>query len=284
MAPRTRTPPQVSSLHAPLRNLERALATQARTAELYRRGALPGSPTRVDCGPLALLISSTPAEDTLEAYVATLEAHRVRHVVRVCEDTYNKQLLRDRGFVFHDLPFPDGEAPPSDVVDAWLHLLDLVYALDKAPTQASTPLIAMGPAAAVTDVQSGGRNSPDGRVHETVAIHCAAGLGRAPVLVALSLIELGLDPFDAVALIRARRRGAINGIQFAFLQDYVPRRNRPPRLTHRKSRSASLTSFLAKSIKASSARRASSRPSTPPSGRMLSNTPSPTSVIEASEC
>jgi hypothetical protein len=51
----------------------------------------------------------------------------------------------------------------------------------------------------------------------TIAVHCVAGLGRAPVLVAIALIELGMEPLDAVAYIRTNRRGAFNKPQISYL-------------------------------------------------------------------
>jgi hypothetical protein len=49
-----------------------------------------------------------------------------------------------------------------------------------------------------------------------------SGLGRAPVLVALALIESGLEPYDAIDLIRKKRRGALNHRQMGFLDKYQP--------------------------------------------------------------
>lgn len=45
---------------------------------------------------------------------------------------------------------------------------------------------------------------------------------RAPVLVAIALIEKGMHPLDAVRFIRDRRRGAINRQQLAYLEKYKP--------------------------------------------------------------
>nr|CAI5820326.1 unnamed protein product [Callosobruchus analis]CAI5821064.1 unnamed protein product [Callosobruchus analis] len=46
-----------------------------------------------------------------------------------------------------------------------------------------------------------------------IAVHCVSGLGRAPVMIATALIELGI-PY---------RRGAINAKQLDFLSKYKPR-------------------------------------------------------------
>ncbi|KAM5256998.1 protein tyrosine phosphatase type IVA 1 isoform 2-T2 [Ctenodactylus gundi] len=56
-----------------------------------------------------------------------------------------------------------------------------------------------------------------------IAVHCVSGLGRAPVLVALALIEGGMKYEDAVQFIRQKRRGAFNSKQLLYLEKYRPK-------------------------------------------------------------
>jgi protein tyrosine phosphatase type 4A len=46
---------------------------------------------------------------------------------------------------------------------------------------------------------------------------------RAPVMVALALMELGMSYEEAVDLIRSKRKGAINSKQLEFLEKYRPK-------------------------------------------------------------
>lgn len=46
---------------------------------------------------------------------------------------------------------------------------------------------------------------------------------RTPVLVAIALIELGMEPLDAAMFVRSKRRGAINAKQLKFLETYKRR-------------------------------------------------------------
>jgi protein tyrosine phosphatase type 4A len=131
----------------------------------------------------------------VEAYIKEFKAHGVTDLVRACECGYSSDRILKSGVRVHDMPFPDGDPPPDAVITAWLALCAEVFA----------------------------KGNPNKRA---IAVHCVAGLGRAPVLVAIALIEDGLEPLDAVTRIRAKRRGAINARQLHYLEHAYKRRSK----------------------------------------------------------
>lgn len=241
---------QHSVITGPLRALELAFReAEARKAETYRRGILPARPTVIEHGPLRFLVSATPSADSLDSYADTLTRHNVKHVVRVCEPTYDADSLRDRGFNVHELPFPDGDAPPQHVVSQWLSLLDKVFKLNVHVARAARAPSSGSDVSSDSDSVASPASSMD-KMTETVAVHCVAGLGRAPVLAAVALVEFGLDPYEAVGWIRALRRGAINARQLAYLESYSRRPPPPPVKPGRaRSRSGSFVGSLWPSLK-----------------------------------
>ena len=115
-----------------------------------------------------------------------LHANVVRHVA-----LRQEKLAASHFLPFKDWAFDDGAAPPKTVVEDWLNLIKARF------------------------------HDKNG---SCIAVHCVAGLGRAPVLVAIALIEAGMKFEDAVDLIRRQRRGAINAIQLSYLEKYKPAR------------------------------------------------------------
>ncbi|KAG0203539.1 Protein tyrosine phosphatase type IVA 1 [Mortierella sp. GBA30] len=151
------------------------------------------SPIKVES--LSFLILDCPSDQTLPAYIPIFEEHNVTDLVRICEGSpYNVQPLTDIEIKVHDdMKFEDGTAPSKDIVARWLELNDEVFF--KSPAR-----------------------------DRCIAVHCVSGIGRAPVMVAISLIEGGMDPLDAIAYIRKARRGALNRVQIAFLDGYKKRK------------------------------------------------------------
>jgi protein tyrosine phosphatase type 4A len=157
---------------------------------IMRQKDIRPPPCEIDYKGMRFLITDRPTDQIIHNYVAELKRHNVKHVVRVCEPTYKIDELKAEGIMVTDLAYDDGSSPANELIEEWFELLRNQFRKDESGC---------------------------------VAVHCVAGLGRAPVLVALALIELGLKYEDAVQLIREKRRGAINSKQLAFLEKYRPK-------------------------------------------------------------
>jgi protein tyrosine phosphatase type 4A len=150
---------------------------------------LPNPPSLVESANHRFLIFDAPNDDNLPLYIAEWKKFNVHNLVRACDPTYEIEPLRPHNITVYDMPFNDGGAPSEEIVHRWLNLLQATY-------------------------------NRDGGEKQTIGVHCVAGLGRAPVLVAIALIESGMNALDAVEFIRERRRGSINLKQIQFLKNY----------------------------------------------------------------
>ncbi|CAO3642647.1 unnamed protein product [Cunninghamella echinulata] len=117
----------------------------------------------------------------------------VSTVVRCCQPTYSSEALLQHNIDLVELPYRDGSVPNSGIIEQWLQLLNLYD----------------------HQYQLSG-------IKPTICCHCLSGLGRAPVLVAIALIEYGIAALDAIGFIREKRRGAFNKQQILFLDQYKP--------------------------------------------------------------
>ncbi|TPP62208.1 Tyrosine phosphatase type IVA [Fasciola gigantica] len=137
------------------------------------------------------LITDQPSPTNMEHFIIACHLHQVRILVRVCEPTYSETALEAAGIRVVDLEFDDGAPPPDAVIEKWFHLITELW-----------------------------QTHPG----SCVAVHCRAGLGRAPALVTVALIELGLPYDEAIEMIRSRRTGALNAKQIQYLKNFRPRK------------------------------------------------------------
>lgn len=151
-------------------------------------------PTLISRGNMKFLIMDAPRSANLYLYLKEMKRNNVTSCVRVCEPTYESGDLENAGINLHEMAYDDGTSPPPSVINSWLDLVEDTFIKKRV-------------------------GDP------TIAVHCVAGLGRAPVLVAIALIEFAdLDPVMAVDFIRKARRGAINNRQLNYLEGYKSQR------------------------------------------------------------
>ncbi|KAF8926561.1 Protein tyrosine phosphatase type IVA 1 [Dissophora ornata] len=219
----TITTTTTTSAHAPV-SMFRSASSESSTstvainpstaARLQRLPTPPRSPGLVPLGRqltlieppmtkgIRFLILDCPTDSTLPFYLSELKRNNVTDVVRCCEPTYRAETLEKEKILVHDWPFRDGAVPPATIIRNWLQLVDSRIVKPRSPS----------PSASEEDEEV--------LAPPTIAVHCVAGLGRAPILVAIAMIELGMANLDTVEFIRRRRRGCFNSNQIQYIDGY----------------------------------------------------------------
>ena len=186
--------------------------------------ALVNRPSLIEYKQYRFLIMDAPTENNVHAYIDILKKKGVVAVVRACEPTYQVDALLRAGIKVMEAPFADGDPPSDAIVNDWLALVRNVFADN--PSSGNKPFAkqtALTTTATGTAVANGSADKDTDSTKKTIAVHCVAGLGRAPVMVAIALIEAGMQPIDVIDFIRKRRRGAFNSKQLKYIQGYKPR-------------------------------------------------------------
>ncbi len=139
-------------------------------------------PTFLDSPYGRFVIMDAPNDSNVASYIEVLKRKQVVVLARVCDPTYSAGPMLANGIKMLEIPFPDGDPPPQHVVDKWLRLVDQVFKHGGQPQKGGP-----GHTSVVIDLDLAGVAKP------AIAIHCVAGLGRAPVMVAIALVENGME-------------------------------------------------------------------------------------------
>ncbi|XP_068849364.1 protein tyrosine phosphatase type IVA 1-like isoform X2 [Capricornis sumatraensis] len=126
------------------------------------------APVEVTYRNMRFLITHNPTNATLSKFIEELKKYGVTTIVRVCEAAYDTTPVEKEGIHVLDWPFDDGAPPSNQIVDDWLSLVKIKFREDPGCC---------------------------------IAVHCVAGLGRAP-------------------------RGAFNSKQLLYLEKYCPKMRR----------------------------------------------------------
>jgi len=138
--------------------------------------------------PVTFVITDCPSNETLPAYVDVFATENVKDLIRISQnDVYDKNTLEKEGIrVWDDLKFEDGSVPSAPIVAKLRNIIRYIVLRGQSPG---------------------------------LAIHCVSGIGRAPLFATMTLIDYGMDPLDAIELVRSKRRGSLNRKQVDWIVD-----------------------------------------------------------------
>lgn len=140
---------------------------------------------RINYNNTSIYISNLPKEDDKDYFLSFSKANNIKFVIRACfEESYADTFYSDNNINIYNITFKYGCVPSQEIV---CKLLEIYYMCkDK----------------------------------EYILIQCLNGLGSAPLLCAILIIETGYDYYNTIDRIRRIIRGAFNKKQLIFLNKY----------------------------------------------------------------
>lgn len=145
----------------------------------------------VETNHMIYIITSSPDTSNISNYKDLLQTNDVKCVIRTFVDLYDASVLKNDNIDVYDIIIEDGGIP-SDI-----QIKQFISLIEKYTKYGS----------------------------KKIAMHCASGLGRAPLLACIAIIYFdNKDARDAILFIRSIIRNALNRTQIQFLLSYKPRK------------------------------------------------------------
>lgn len=132
--------------------------------------------------------SGTPTDESILEYIKYFKKNRIKTVFCFCELSYSKNILVKYNIDFYQLEIKDGEYPSYDVLNNFDNIINNILS-----------------------------NKKD----QNIFIHCKAGLGRAPLMLAyLMMSRYKYSGIRCIEEIRSIRRCAFNQKQLDWIIDF----------------------------------------------------------------
>jgi protein tyrosine phosphatase type 4A len=132
------------------------------------------------------IISESPADNNIEEYIKILQKNSINLVINLTniteKNTYDIERIKNANIDYLHFPLQDGTIPSDTQIYKLMEFLNR---------------------------------------YNSIAFHCTAGLGRAPMMFAISYIILfNKKPLDCIEMIRQKEPKALNNIQIKYLCNF----------------------------------------------------------------
>lgn len=129
------------------------------------------------------IISETPTNINIETYIKILQRNNINLVINLTETiTYNNEYIKNKNIDYIHFPIKDGDVLTDDKIFNLKNILER---------------------------------------YNSIAFHCVAGLGRAPLVCAISFLLLNdTHPIDIIEMIRKKEPNSFNTIQINYLYNF----------------------------------------------------------------